>query len=208
MNLKKYLYFKRMNLLIKRGLKNQEIVPFDDEFYEKLSHTYISALPVSIHIKYLKPKSSPGRCLDRSLYMFFCLPDALLVRGDNMNLELLYGPEDSFHGWIELGNYVYDPTLLYRFNKHLYYQIFKPKNVFKYTKEDYCKIKENKKLYDEITNTRVDAYKKNGKKRIELITTIPLFSREEDREFIIDLNKWLKEVEYDEFESANILLKN
>lgn len=62
-----------------------------------------------------------------SLYMFFCLDNAILVRGDIKSLELQSGPYDAFHGWIELDNYVYDPTALMRFDKDLYYQIYQPK---------------------------------------------------------------------------------
>ena len=82
-NIKKSLYFSKMQLLLNKGVADKKIIPFDDEFYEKLNHTYISGLPVSIHIKYLKPIVGPGKCYDRSLYMFFCFDDAILVRGDN-----------------------------------------------------------------------------------------------------------------------------
>ena len=79
-----------MQLLLNKGIADKKIIPFDDEFYEKLNHTYISGLPVSIHIKYLKPIVGPSKCYDRSLYMFFCFDDALLVRADNKDLELRY----------------------------------------------------------------------------------------------------------------------
>lgn len=110
--LKKNLYFTKIQILFDNGLRNGSIVPFDDTFYEKLSNTYISCLPVSIHIKYLKPLTPPGRCYDRSLYMFFCFNDAILVRADNRDLELKFGLSNAGHGWIEIGDYVYDPSLL------------------------------------------------------------------------------------------------
>lgn len=75
-NIKKGLYFSKMQLLLKKGLEDGSIVPFDDEFYEKMNHTYVSCLPVSMHMKYLKPILPPGKCSDRSLYMFFCFPNA------------------------------------------------------------------------------------------------------------------------------------
>ena len=67
-----------MQLLLNKGDADKKIIPFDDEFYDKLNQTYISGLPVSIHIKYLKPIAGPGKCYDRSLYMFFCFDDAIL----------------------------------------------------------------------------------------------------------------------------------
>ena len=72
-NILKNLYFYKMNLLFEIGIMNKKIIEFNDEFYEKLNNTYINTLPVSIHIKYLKPQTPPGKCYDRSLYMFFVL---------------------------------------------------------------------------------------------------------------------------------------
>ncbi len=34
-NIKKGLYFSKMQLLLKKGVDDGNIVPFDDEFYEK-----------------------------------------------------------------------------------------------------------------------------------------------------------------------------
>ena len=39
-------------------------------------------------------------------------------------LEILHGNDHSGHGWIEIGNYVYDPTYLQKFDKNLYYEMF------------------------------------------------------------------------------------
>ena len=62
------------------------VLPFDEEFYQKMNHTYIGCLPVSIHMKY-----GLNNCYDKSLYMFFCFKNAVLVRGDNKDLEYRYG---------------------------------------------------------------------------------------------------------------------
>lgn len=208
-NIKKTLYFTELELLFKKALCDGRIVPFDDEFYEKLNHTYISGLPVSIHIKYLKPSLPPGKCCDRSLYMFFCFDDAILVRGNNKNLELEYGKKNSTHGWIEMDNYVYDPSLLMRFDKDLFYQIYKPKKVSKCTKEEYCSTRECQKLYSDIENTTIDDFKPYGKKRTELSMTMPLVmaiaQNSGNQEFIDDLNKFITLIEYDEEEIHNEL---
>ena len=123
-SLKKKLYFSKLKLLYSKGVAEGKIVPFDEDFYRSMSNTYFASIPVSMHIKYLRPKTGPGKCYDRSLYMFFCFDDALLVRGDKLNLELLYGKDNAGHGWIEIGDYVYDPTMLMRFDKDLYYKMF------------------------------------------------------------------------------------
>lgn len=199
-NILKNLYFYKMNLLFEIGIMNKKIIEFNDEFYEKLNNTYINTLPVSIHIKYLKPQTPPGKCYDRSLYMFFCFDDAILVRGNHKDLELLHGKPNAGHGWIEIDNYVYDPSLLMRFDKDIYYQLYKPTNVCKYTKKDYCSIEECAQLYNNIKATTVDDFKPNGKKRYQLSTTIPLIEtiahQLNDEELINDLTQYLNLIDY------------
>ena len=202
-NIKKGLYFSKMQLLIKKGLEDGSIVPFDEKFYEKMSHTYISCLPVSIHMKYLKPIVGPGKCYDRSLYMFFCFPNAVLVRGDNKDLELRYGKENAGHGWIEMDGYCYDPTLLLRFKKETYYEIYKPYNVSKTTTEKYKNCCDsNKQFYEDIVNTELSDFQPNGRKRTDLCVMIPLVQgiakMGTDEDFKKELNEYLKSIQYDE----------
>lgn len=201
-SIKKRLYFCKMQLLFNQGMTDKKIIPFDDEFYEKLNHTYISGLPVAIHIKYLKPIVSPGKCYDRSLYMFFCFDDAILVRGDNKDLELRYGKDNAGHGWIEMDSYVYDPSLMMKFDKDLYYEIYKPTNVSKCTKQEYCSTRECQEFYTNIKNTIVDDFKPYGRKRLELSMTMPLIigiaQNSGNQEFINELNNFIALIQYDE----------
>jgi hypothetical protein len=201
-NVKKNLFFSKMKLLVKKGLENGNIVPFDDKFYEKLSHTYISCLPVSIHIKYLKPIQPPGKCYDRSLYMFFCFPNAFLVRGDTKDLELRYGKDNAGHGWIEMDGYCYDPSLLLKFKKETYYEIYKPYNVIKTTAEDYKKCASSKQFYEDIVNTKISDFQPNGSKRTDLCAMIPLTKgiaeMESNEDFKRELNDYLESIQYDE----------
>ena len=202
-NIKKRLFFSKMQLLFKKGVENGDIVPFDDEFYEKLNHTYISCLPVSIHMKYLKPIVAPGKCYDRSLYMFFCFPNAVLVRGDDKDLELRYGKENAGHGWIEIDGYCYDPSLLLRFKKQTYYEIYKPYNISKTTAKEYkdC-CDSNKRLYEDIVNTKLSDFQPNGRKRTDLCVMIPLVQgiaeMGTDVDFKRELNEYLESIHYDE----------
>lgn len=173
-NLKKTLYFSKTQLLFKKGLEDGSIEPFDDELYEKMNHTYISCLPVSIHMKYLKPTIGHGKCYDRSLYMFFCFPDAVLVRGDNKDLELRFGKDNAGHGWIEMDGYCYDPTLLLKFKKEVYYEIYKPYNVTKTTVEEYKNCCDsNRQFYEDIVNTKLNDFQSNGSKKTDLCVIIP-----------------------------------
>lgn len=199
-NLKKGLYFSKMQLLFSKGIQEGKIVPFDDEFYEKMSHTFFNCIPISMHIKYLRPTIGPGKCYDRSLFMFFCFDDALLVRGDNKDLELRFGKENAGHGWIEIGDYVYDPSLLLRFDKDEYYKIFIPTNVSKTTKEEYQQV--NGSYYDDVRNTSVSDFQLGGSKRTDLCVTIPLIRGiaecSTDATFKKELREYLELIQYDE----------
>ena len=55
-NLKKKLYFIKHDLLINEGIKNGDIMPFEDDLYERLSKIYFNGYPMSLQIKYLKPQ--------------------------------------------------------------------------------------------------------------------------------------------------------
>ena len=203
-SIRKNIYFRKVELLFLKGLKNGLIKPFDEELYEKLSHTYIDGIPVSFNIKYLKPIISPGKCFDRSLYMFFALDNAVLVRGDTKDLKLKYGEDGARHGWIELHDYVYDASIMASMPTSLYYSIFRPTDIRKCTIEEYCDTKYNKDFYDDIKNTSLEDLKPYGKKRLDLYTMIPLVkgiaTSSDNKEFQDDLNIYLKMIEYDEKE--------
>ena len=209
-NLKQKAFFLKRDLLLRQGLSDGRIVFFDDDFYEKLSHTYVSTLPVSIHIKYLKPTNPPGKCYDRSLYMFFSINDAVLVRGNQKEFEYRFGKQNDGHGWIEVGNYVYDPSSLLRFDKDLYYKIYGVNNVSKCNIKEYLEIsKSNEEMYKMIKNTTIDDFKPNGKKRYELSMSIPLVmgiaQKSNNQEFIGELNSYLDLINYDEKDINNEL---
>lgn len=211
-NLKKVLYYQKTQLLFEKGLKEGSIVPFDEAIYEKMNNTYISCIPVSMYIKYLKPIGPIGKCHDRSLFMFFCFGDALYVKGDSKELELEYGKEDDSHDWVEMGDYVYDPSLNLRFKKDIYYQMYCPTNVCKYSKDDY--IKKNKDFYEEVKNTTLQDFKPNGRKRASLCLIAPFLHGIAEiinnKEFKRDVCNYLDSVQYDDvqiFDEINIKIK-
>lgn len=193
------LYMYKVYLQILKGLQQGKIVPFDEEFYKSMSTTYLNCIPISMHIKYLRPNSLQGKCMERSLYMFFCFDDALLVRGDNKNLEVRYGKENAEHGWIEKGDYVYDPSSLLRFEKDLYYKLYKVSNVSKITKDEYKKS--NGAIYDRIRSTRLEDFQVGGRNRSDLAVTIPLvkaIAEKSNNGFKEELDDYLEKIEYDE----------
>lgn len=128
--------------------------------------------------------------------MFLCFENAVLVRGNNKALELKYGKDRAGHGWIEIDNYCYDPSLSLKFKK----EIYKPYNVSKTTIDEYKKI--NKQLYEDIVNAKLIDFQPNGKKRTDLCTMIPVIQEIsemiKDTDFKKELNEYLKLINYDE----------
>ena len=203
------LFLNKTNYLFAKGLQSGDIVPFDDNFYQQMSQTYINALPVSMDIKYLRPTLGPGKCYDRSLRMFYCFENALLVRGDLKTLKLNAPKYDPGHGWIEMDGAVYDPTYLMKFNKDLYYKMFGVNNVAKCTLAEYCQEPNCKAYYDEIKNTTLADYQPGGRKRWELLTTVPLVKGiaelSNNPAFQKELDAYLTSINYDEEQVFNLV---
>ena len=155
----KILYFKRCELLFYNGLKNGDILPFEDDLYDRLSRIYFNGYPLSIQIKYLKPMKAPGNCEDRSWFITMGFENALWVSGDNKDLKLTCGKDGAWHFWVEYNDWVYDPTLLYKFKKELYYKMFQPENIV----YRIPKIYKKHEWYQDIINTKIEDLKPGGK---------------------------------------------
>lgn len=198
--LRKKLYFDKLNVMFDMGLRDGKIVPLDDGIIDKMNDTIIACLPVSIWIKHAKELFAQGTCYDRSLYMFLALDDAILVRGDNKDLEYNYGPGHEGHGWIELGDYVYEPSLGYRFDKDYYYKLYKCTNLRKCDRPTYDK--QHADFISKYVSTDYSDFKPGGKRRLEL--GILIFQIVEgaklsgNQALLDDLQKYLDAVEYDE----------
>lgn len=198
--LRKELFLKRFDLLLQYGYATGKIQDFDDAIYEEMSGTIVSCLPVSMYIKYsweLFPKQ--GSCWTKSLYMFYGLDDALLVRGDTKLHEFLHGKDAAGHGWVERGDYVYDPSSLKRFDKDFYYRMLSPSNVERTDKQTY--LEENQAFYDNVTSTSKDDFRPGGKKRLDLGSLIIALEHTAAQpgleDFQKDLNEYLEEIDYD-----------
>jgi hypothetical protein len=102
-----------------------------------------------------------------------------------------------------MDGYCYDPTLLLRFKKETYYEIYKPYNVSKITIEDYKnRCDYNKQFYENIVNTELSDFLPNGRKRTDLGVMIPLVQRNsemsDNEDFKNELNEFLKSIQYNE----------
>ena len=165
-NLKKKIFFKRFKILFVKALDDGKITKFDNEIYTKMNDTIIACLPVSLHIKYSNYLFPDHTCYDRSIYMFLALDDALLVRGKTKSLEYRYCSEESGHGWVEIGNFVYDPSLMLKFDKNIYYSLYWCSDVTKTDKKTY--LSQHKEFFDSYVSHDIDDFKPGGKRRLDL----------------------------------------
>lgn len=199
-NFKKNLYFIKFYVLFKKALKEGKITKFDDEIFKRMEGIIITCLPVSLFIKYSNHLFASGTCYDRSLYMLLALDNALYVTGDNKDLEYNYGKGNENHAWIEIGDYVYDPSLMLKFDKNTYYSLYKCSNVNKMDKQTY--LLKHKDFVEKNVHSSYDEFKPKGKKRLELGIFIgqilSLAKSLNDKQFIQDLENYLTLVEYDE----------
>ena len=199
-DLKKKLFFTKFEILWKKAVKEGKITNFEDEIYDEMSDTIIACLPVSLYIKHSKHLFPIGTCYDRSLYMFLALDDALLVRGKNKDLEYNYGKGHEGHGWIERGNYVYDPSLMLKFDRDTYYELYGSSDISRCDKETY--LREHKDFVDQHVSHSLDDFKPGGDRRLELgiliIQLRTLSNLIDDEEFSNELEDYLDAIEYDE----------
>jgi len=202
--LKKKLYFTKLNILFNKAMNEGKITSFDEEIYEKMEGTIISCLPVPFYIKYSEYLFDEGTCYDRSLYMFLALDDALFVTGDNKDLEYNYGKGHEEHAWIEIGEFVYDPSLMLRFDKDTYYSLYCCSNVTKTDKQSY--LLKNSSFINKHVSHSLDEFKPNGERRLELgafVKQIKVLCQMVDNEqFSRDFNNYLDCIEYDEEQIA------
>lgn len=194
---KRKFYVSKTNMLIKEGLSKGNIVPFEKELYDRLNKIYFVGIPMSMYLKYLKPNNKLlKQGLDRSLFITMGLKEATLARGNVKNLELEFGKEHALHGWVECGKWVYDPTTLLKFKKDLYYKIYEPTNISYSKPEEYT----DDTWYQEIIHTALKDLKPNGKKREDLIISVPLIqgyaNAINNRELSNELGKYLNKVSY------------
>ena len=198
--IKKNLFFTRFNALFEKGVKDGKITLFDDEIFDKMSSTFISCLPVSMYIKHSKYLFDTGTCYERSLYMFLALDDALLVRGNDKYLEYRFGEGHGGHGWVEVDDYVYDPSLMLRFEKDFYYKLYGIDDVSKYDKSAYLEL--NHEVVDFSVSHDLNEFRPDGARRLELGVLIGqlkvLSSLVGDDCFAEDLNAYLALIDYDE----------
>ena len=163
------LFFLRSELLYKKGIDKGEIKPFSEAIYNQMNNAYLGGVPISLLLKIALATNVVGECYAESLYMFLCFPDSFLVRGDLKSISYANNGSSGGHGWVEMNNRVYDPTLGYEFTRELYYKIHGANNIRRYTKDDYiAQSPQNATLYQQMTTTTKRDIETTPIKQLEL----------------------------------------
>jgi hypothetical protein len=99
---------------------------FEEELMENLRHLYYGGLPLSVLA--LTRQNGTLVCYDRAVQLIHGLSDdAVLNGGYTKGYELGDPGEDSFHFWVEDGDWVYDGTAGFKFKKEVWYQCEEPR---------------------------------------------------------------------------------
>ncbi|MDO4282805.1 MAG: hypothetical protein Q4D02_04135 [Clostridia bacterium] len=189
-NLITRLFLKRIYLLLKIGVFLGKVQLFEEDVYDKLKGFYFNGIPLSIHIKYLKPIMGPGKCYDRSLLLSFGFEHPTLIQADMKDLELKYGKDSAWHYFIESNGYVYDPTMLLKIDKRLYYLMRKPKNMQSWSDKELKAIP----LIENIKKTSINDLRTSLEQRANLLCVVPLI-----QEIVNDSNNDSFQKEYHDF---------
>lgn len=105
----------RRNIILNTAIQNNKIRPFSDSIDNNLREVIYAVLPAIIYIKYERPTSPPGNCLERAYLLSEAVPNSCVVSAKFENI--------GEHFWVESGNICYDPTSLLEYDKDVYYDI-------------------------------------------------------------------------------------
>ena len=104
------------------ALANKEILPYEEELIEKLRDLNYRGIPLSIVL--LSKELCRGECYVMSMSISSRMDSFTLVLGDVNFLSL--NDEYPNHSWVERDGFVYDTTDGLRWDKKLYYKLFRP----------------------------------------------------------------------------------
>jgi len=117
------------------GAKQGLVLPYEEEFIEKLRDIKHVGLPLSLIA--LASHNATMKCYDSTrLLIEACSEEAVLVSGDIADFEVRFGKDQASHTWIEDGDWVYDTTRGWKVDKELYYAIEKPQVQLTHTKQE------------------------------------------------------------------------
>ena len=112
--------YNKLRLCKNHYTKKGKIKKFDDEFYAQFDNMFYIGIPIYYYLE----KMSMGRCFDASAVLALALGgEAKVCRGVLRNAALL-DDKKFVHGWVEVGDTVYDTTWKIIADKKTYYKTF------------------------------------------------------------------------------------
>ena len=105
-----------------KALATKKILPYEEELIEKLRDLNYRGIPLSIVL--LSSELCRGECYTMSMNLSRAMDSFTLVHGDVNFLPL--NDEYPNHSWVERNGFVYDTTDGLRWDKKLYYKLFRP----------------------------------------------------------------------------------
>lgn len=136
-NIKWQLYRKKKKLLLKWGLINGLIAPYDDELIQNLRNIYYGSIPASIIL--LTNSLCNGFCYDRALLLSRVFLDTdddinlIYADVDSIKLNPLYKNEKNYDHCIveritkDNIHLIYDTSTGFVYNKEIYWLLERPK---------------------------------------------------------------------------------
>ena len=125
----------RFEYLYKKYREQGKLIEFNQEFYDRFEDMYYNGLPIYYYLE----KMSMGKCYDASAILSLAMgKESYVCRGELANMTIIYDDEDGFgHGWVEVGDMVYDTTWKIMCSKKVYNQLFKPIDVSRRSHEQF-----------------------------------------------------------------------
>lgn len=111
----------RRSIIYNNALAKKQIRPFDEATYDNLRKIIYSVLPAIIYIKFERPLTPPGNCMERAYLLSTAIEGSNVVFGHHSDI--------GTHFWVEKGMNCYDPTSLMEYDKDVYYKLNGIKNA-------------------------------------------------------------------------------
>lgn len=197
-SLKEVLYFAKFSKLWNEGIAKGLILPIEDEVYQRLDNLFFCSLPISIIIKYLKPNTDLGKCMDRSWLLSAAFENPTLVHADLKYLALKDSSRAPFHYWIENDGWVYCSFSLLKYKKELFYKMYVPTRRRVQSKQELLQNSEYQKILNSSLQSLLDP---TCFDRFYLNVSLPLAEgiarNYGNQKFIDALEEYKKKVDYD-----------
>jgi len=109
-----------LNYEYNKAFEKGKFKSFNDEFISQFDGMYYNGYPIWYYLEYM----SMGKCYDASAILALAIgEEASIARGELSHLNSIFGKKFG-HGWVEVGDTVYDTTWKIIADKKTYYKVY------------------------------------------------------------------------------------